>query len=217
MRATRVVLLGPPGAGKGTQGELLARRLSVARYASGDLLREAVREGTAVGRQAKGAIDRGELVPDAIVAAVVMEGLGRDTSSGFVLDGFPRTIAQAEVLAEFLGSRQAPIDVVVCLDVPESELVRRLTSRRICPSCGATYNLAVAPPREDAVCDRCGATLVIRSDDQEATVRRRLRVYEEETAPLIEWYRARGVPLLRVDGVGSVEDVHERLTSALGV
>ncbi|MBI4513245.1 MAG: adenylate kinase [Gemmatimonadetes bacterium] len=213
----RVVLLGPPGAGKGTQGELLARRLGVGRYVSGDLLREAVREGSAAGRQAQGWIERGELVPDAIVTGIVTGALSRDAGPGFVLDGFPRTIAQAEALAEFLGSRRARIDAVVYLEVPESEVVKRLVSRRVCPSCGAAYNLHTNPPRKDEVCDRCGARLASRSDDDEGTVRRRLRVYEGETAPLVEWYRAQGVRLLRVNGLGSVAEVRARVRSALGL
>jgi adenylate kinase len=214
----RLILLGPPGAGKGTQGERLARRLGVPRYATGDILREAVRADTRVGREARGYMDRGALVPDELVTAIVLEALAAPAAArGFVLDGFPRNPAQADALDGFLAERGTPLDGVVLLEVPEAELVRRLTGRRVCPSCGATYNVHAEPPRRDEVCDRCGARLETRRDDDEATVRQRLRVYAEQTAPLVERYERSGVPFHRVVGTGSVEEIEERLRRALGV
>lgn len=214
----RVVLLGPPGAGKGTQGELLARRLGVPRYATGDILRAAVRTGTAVGEAAKAYMERGELVPDELVTRIVTEALrGPEAARGFILDGFPRTVVQADALEETLRGPGTPLDAVVYFDVPERELIRRSTGRRVCPSCGATYNAHSSPPRRAGVCDHCGAELVTRVDDDEATVRQRLRVYERSTAPLVDRYRQAGVAFHRLDGLGSVEEVQARLNECLGV
>lgn len=214
----RVVFLGPPGAGKGTQGERLARRLGVPRYATGDILREAVRAETAVGREAKRYMDGGELVPDDVVTRIVAEALRRDEAArGFVLDGFPRTVAQAEALDQELRALGSELDAVAYFDVPERELIRRATGRRVCSSCGATYNLYSDAPKASGLCDRCGGALVARSDDDEETLRRRLRVYEQSTAPLLEWYRARGVPFYRVDGLGSVDEIQARLVQVLGI
>ena len=212
----RLILLGPPGAGKGTQGERLARRFGVPRFATGDILRDAVRAQTPVGREARAYMDRGELVPDELVTRIVGEALRREEASGgFILDGFPRTVAQAEALDDVLESVGSRIDAVVYFDVPERELVRRLTGRRVCPRCGATYNLHAGPPKAEGVCDRCGGELVTRSDDDEETVRQRLRVYERSTAPLVDRYRRGGVEFHRVDGLGSVDDVQERLLGRL--
>lgn len=212
----RVILLGPPGAGKGTQGERLARHFGVPRFATGDMLREAVRAGTRVGREARAYIDRGELVPDEVVTRIVEEALRREEAAGgFILDGFPRTVAQAEALDRVLESVGSRIDAVVYFDVPERELVRRLTGRRVCPRCGATYNLHEGPPKAEGVCDRCGGELVTRSDDDEETVRQRLRVYERSTAPLVDRYRRAGVEFHRVDGLGSVAEIQERLLGFL--
>lgn len=213
----RVILLGPPGAGKGSQGERLARRLGVPRYATGDILREAVRAGSPVGREAQAYMDRGELVPDDLVMRIVAEALRRaEAARGFILDGFPRTVGQADALDEVLREAGTPLDAVVYFDVPERELVRRSTGRRICPSCGATYNVFSSPPKKEGECDRCGAALVTRRDDEEETVRQRLRVYERSTAPLVDRYRGAGVPFHRVDGLGSVDEIQERLWGLLG-
>lgn len=214
----RVVLLGPPGAGKGTQGEALARRLGVPRLATGDILREAVREGTEVGREARRYMDRGELVPDELVTRIIVDALRRNEAArGFVLDGFPRTVAQADALGKELAALGTELDAVVYFDVPERELVRRSTGRRVCPSCGATYNLHSSAPNAAGVCDRCGGALVTRSDDDETTLRHRLRVYEQSTAPLVERYRKSGVPFHRLDGLGSVDEIQARLVDALGI
>lgn len=214
----RVILLGPPGAGKGTQGQRLASHLGVPEYATGEILREAVREATPVGREAQGYMDRGELVPDEVMMRLVTELLERpEAANGFVLDGFPRTVAQAEALDAYLAQRGTPLDAVVHFDVPESELARRLTGRRVCPSCQATYNLHSSPPSRPEVCNRCGSRLVTRSDDEESTVRRRLKVYGRSTAQLVDRYRQAGAAFRRVDGLGSVEEIQTRLRAMLGV
>lgn len=213
----RIILLGPPGAGKGTQGELLARHLGVPTYATGDILREAVRNGTPVGREAQGYMDRGELVPDEVVTRIVTQALERpEASSGFVLDGFPRTTAQAQALDEYLARQGRTLDAVVYFDLPERELILRLTGRRVCPSCGANYNVHASPPRQTESCDRCGAQLVTRSDDDEATVRQRLKVYERSTSPLVDRYRRSQVAFHRLDGLGSVDEIQDRLRATLG-
>ncbi len=212
----RVVFLGPPGAGKGTQGRALAREWGVPHVATGDMLREAVAAGTPLGRQARERMDRGALVPDDVMVGLVGERLGQpDAQRGFILDGFPRTLAQAEALERILKDVDRPLDRAVYFDVPEPELVRRLTGRRVCGSCQATYHLDSAPPRQPDVCDRCGGRLWQREDDSEATVRTRLRVYAEQTAPLLDYYRARGL-LATVRGEGPIEEVRAAVRQAVG-
>ena len=202
-----VVLLGPPGAGKGTQARLLSQALGIPHVASGELFREHVEGQTELGRLAQSYMDRGELVPDEVTIRMVMERLDRpDCADGAILDGFPRTVAQAEALAE----AGTVLDRVVLVDVPEDELVRRLSGRRTCPSCGAMYHVVSAPPRQPGICDACGATLVQRDDDQEATIRRRLQVYRAQTEPVAAFYRERGV-LEVVDGTGTPDEVLQRL------
>ncbi len=203
----RVVFLGPPGAGKGTQARELAREWGVPQVATGDMLREAVAAGTPLGRQARAFMERGALVPDDVIIGLIAERLGQpDAERGFILDGFPRTPAQAEALDALLAERHQALDRVVFFDVPEAELLRRLTGRRACPACQATYHLVTHPPRVPGVCDRCGAALVQRPDDSEGTVRTRLKVYAEQTAPLLDHYRRRGL-LATVPGVGPVDEV----------
>jgi len=204
--------MGPPGAGKGTQGELLEQYLDAVRYSTGDMLREARRAGTELGRSAQTYMDAGELVPDEVVIGVVGEALAAlspDTS--VILDGFPRTIPQAEGLAHILEAAGQRLDAVVNLVVPEDELVERLSSRRVCAECGT-----MAPPRSAAnACAACGGDLVQRRDDQPETVRRRLGVYREETAPVLEWYADSLVDLLGIDGLGSVEEIQGRIRERL--
>ena len=209
----RVLFLGAPGAGKGTQAALLARHLDVPHLSTGDLFRQAVREGTPLGREAQAYMDRGELVPDGVVVGMVRERLQGET--GFVLDGFPRTLPQARALEEELAVLAAPLDAAVLLEVPEELILRRLTARRLCRSCGAVYHLEFHPPRIPGRCDRCGGELYQRDDDREETVRRRLEVYRQETAPVAQFYRDRGL-LRQVDGTGSEEEVSHRVASALG-
>ncbi len=209
----RALFLGAPGAGKGTQAALLARHLGVPHLSTGDLFRQAVREGTPLGREAQAYMDRGELVPDGVVVGMVRERLQGET--GFVLDGFPRTLPQARALEEELAVLAAPLDAAVLLEVPEELILRRLTARRLCRSCGAVYHLEFHPPQVPGRCDRCGGELYQRDDDREETVRRRLEVYRQETAPVAQFYRERGL-LHPVDGTGSEEEVSHRVLSALG-
>jgi len=216
VRDVRIVLLGAPGTGKGTQGARLRERYGVAHVATGDLLREAVEQGTELGREAKRYMDAGQLVPDELVLGLVRERLDREgRDAGFLLDGFPRTVAQAEALERLLEERATPLDHVVLLDVSEEEIVERLSGRRVCSGCGRLYHVRFSPPAEEGVCDECGAELVVREDDREETVRKRLEVYRRKTQPLLDFYERRGL-LRRVDGVGTVDKVAERVAAALG-
>lgn len=206
--------MGPPGAGKGTQGERLARDTGVPRYATGDMLRQARREETELGRRAARYMDAGELVPDRLILDIVAEALSRpEAERGFILDGFPRTVEQAEGLDEILDGMDADLDAVIYLEVPEEELVRRLSSRRVCGECGAATR--VDGDGADG-CPECGGELEQRPDDRPETVRRRLEVYRDETEPVLEWYRRSEVPVETVEGTGSIADVARRLRTRLG-
>jgi adenylate kinase len=206
----RVVFLGPPGAGKGTQAKSLAKDLGIPHLSTGDLLREAVREKTALGEEADVYIRAGRLVPDALVLRILKERLGRrDANAGALFDGYPRNLAQARELAGF-----APIDRVISFVLPESVLLERLTQRWNCPKCGTLYNLATRPPKQAGVCDLDGTPLVQRSDDRLDAVRMRLLVYAEQTAPLLEHYRNLGV-LTPIDATGTPEQVGRRIRTAL--
>jgi len=202
----RLLLLGPPGAGKGTQSGRLAEAYDVDHVTTGDALRANKDVETDHGTPRE-YMDAGELVPDPVVNEIVVEALG--DADGFVLDGYPRTLDQAAFLDDMVD-----LDAAILLDVPEEELVRRLTGRRVCPDCGATYHVEFAPPAETGVCGECGAALTQRDDDTEETVRERLRVYEENTAPVVDHYRETGA-LGEVDGTGSPDDVFERLRAAV--
>ena len=210
-----LIFLGPPGSGKGTQAKMLVDHYGIPQISTGDILREAVREGTPLGREAKGYMDRGELVPDEVVVGIVRERLqGDDCKKGFILDGFPRTIPQAEALEETLKGLSKGIDHVINIEVGKDELIRRLSGRRTCRKCGAMYHIIFDPPKREGVCDRCGGELYQRDDDREETIRERLRVYEEQTAPLIEFYRKRGL-LRTIDGKGEIKEIFERIKSAV--
>jgi adenylate kinase len=217
----RLVFLGPPGAGKGTQAALLEERFGLCQISTGDILRQAVAEGTPLGTEAKACMDRGDLVPDRVVIGIVEEKLkAAECRKGFVLDGFPRTTGQAEALDAIIRDFPAPdarrIDRVVAFQVDEEALVRRLSGRRTCEACQAMHHLTLSPPRVEGVCDRCGGRLVQRPDDREDVIRQRLAVYEESTRPLLEFYADREL-LSRVPAGGSVEEVHAAVKAAVGL
>jgi adenylate kinase len=209
----RLVLLGPPGAGKGTQAKLLTERLGVPQISTGDMLRAAVAAGTPLGRQAKAFMERGALVPDDVIIGLVQERLrAPDCAGGYILDGFPRTVVQAQALAAVPGVR---LDRVLSLEVAAEDVVARIAGRRTCQRCGAMYHVRFSPSREAGRCDACGGPTVQREDDREETVRRRLAVYAEQTAPLLAHYEAAGL-LRRVPGTGGIPEIFQRLLQALG-
>lgn len=211
----RLVLLGAPGVGKGTQADQLSARFGFPKISTGDILREAVRNKTTLGLEAKACMDEGKLVPDSIVVGIVRDKLGEPACArGFLLDGFPRTVPQAEELGRMLEGRGSRLDRVVNVMVPREEVVKRLTGRRSCPKCQAVFHVDFAPPARTGRCDRCGGELVQRTDDKRETVEARLKVYEEQTEPLIHYYRQKAL-LSDVDGSGPVEDVQRRLVEVL--
>jgi adenylate kinase len=210
-----LVLLGPPGAGKGTQAERLVQDFGLPYYSTGIILREAVAEGSELGKEAKGYMDSGELVPDDLISRAVAERFDSgEADNGFLLDGFPRTIGQAEVLDEILESRGRKLTSVLLIDAPDDEVVRRLSGRRTCAKGGHVYHMEFDPPKNDGVCDQDGSRLVQRDDDKPETVRNRLSVYHEQTEPLIEWYQDKDL-LVRVDGTRSPDEVHDRIRATL--
>ncbi|TSK03966.1 MAG: adenylate kinase [Geobacter sp.] len=210
-----LILLGPPGVGKGTQAKLLIDRFGIPQISTGDILRAAVRDLTPMGVKAKGFMDAGALVPDEVVIGIVEERLAQpDCQKGFILDGFPRTVPQADALGKVLSGMGKQIDHVVSLSVDKDELLKRLTGRRACSKCGAGYHVAFAPSKVAGVCDACGGDLFQREDDKEATILNRLAVYEAQTAPLISYYGAAGV-LRSVDGLGTVEGVQAEILAVL--
>jgi len=215
-RAIRVVLLGAPGAGKGTQAKLLQEKFAAPQISTGDILRQAVADQTALGKQAADFIKRGALVPDDVIVGMIGERLKQsDCQHGFVLDGFPRTIPQAHSLDELLARLGCKLDCVLAVKVPQTEIVARLSGRRSCKNCGAPFHVSFDPPRAQGICDKCGGALIQREDDREATIKHRLEVYETQTAPLAEYYRTRGL-LREIDGVGSIDQIRARIDSALG-
>ena len=214
MAELNLILLGPPGAGKGTQAERLQEDFPLAYIATGDMLRQAVKEQTDLGRKAKEYMDRGELVPDDLIIAVILDRLSeQDTSDGFLLDGFPRTDQQAQALDEALTKVDRRLTAALLIDVPADDLVRRLSGRRVCPN-GHTYHVDHNPPKNDDVCDVDGEPLSQREDDREDTVRRRLQVYADQTAPLVEYYDDRDI-LHRFDGTRSPTEVHDHLRATI--
>jgi len=203
----RIVLLGPPGSGKGTQASTLQKRSGIPHIASGDLLRANVRDATELGERAKPYMNRGELVPDDLILDMMERRLAEsDAQQGYVLDGFPRTVAQAEALAQRLQSLGRELDAVIYLEVPEREILRRLTGRRTCPSCNAVYHIDTMPPKQEGICDACNTELIQRDDEKPDVIRKRLEVYDEQTQPLLDWYQERGL-LNKIDGTIGVDNV----------
>ncbi len=212
-----VVMMGPPGAGKGTQAAVLADRFGFLHLSPGDLLRQAVKDGTELGRKAKACMDAGRLVPDEVIVELIGARIrGCDRGKSVLFDGFPRTIGQAEALGRMLGENGCALDAVVNITLPEDEAVARLTGRRVCRQCGANYHVIYRPPVSAGRCDHCGGPLYQRSDDGEETARSRLEVYRRETEPLVSYYSSRGL-LRNVDGRGGTDEVGARLRSALGL
>jgi adenylate kinase len=208
----KIVLLGPPGAGKGTQGVVLSKSYKIPHISTGDILREAVKTGTPMGKKAKAFMDSGGLVPDEVVVGIVVDRLGQnDTRKGYILDGFPRTLKQAEALDAALKRIKSGIDMVLYFEIPEDAAIERLTGRRVCKKCGANFHIKNIPPEKEGICDKCGAELFQRPDDRLETVKNRLKVYELQTKPLIEYYTKKGI-LNKVSGALDVKDLFEVLS-----
>ncbi len=211
----KIILLGKPGAGKGTQAKMLIDKYKIPQISTGDILRKAVADGTPLGKEAKAIMERGELVPDKIVLGLVEERLKQDDcKKGFILDGFPRNTAQAEALDQLLNNIKMPLDSALSVDVPKDDLMKRLTGRRTCKSCQQMYNVYFSPPKKEGVCDKCGGELFQRDDDKEETIRKRLDVYDAQTAPLIDYYKKKGI-LKSVVGVGSIEEIFKKVCTVL--
>jgi adenylate kinase len=212
----RLVLLGAPGAGKGTQAKKLIGKYNIPQISTGDILRKAVADGTPLGKEAKVIMDKGELVTDEIVIRLVKERLAQDDcKNGYILDGFPRTTPQAEALDSVLAEMGSPLDVALSVDVDMGDLMKRLTGRRTCSGCQQMYNVHFSAPVKEGVCDKCGGELIQRDDDKEDTIKNRLEVYEKSTAPLIDYYGKKGI-LKSVEGVGSIDDIFNKICSVLG-
>ncbi len=211
----RITLMGPPGSGKGTQAQRLVEQYQVPQISTGDLLRAAVAAGTPLGQQAQAIMARGELVPDDLVIGIIRERLAEpDAERGFILDGFPRTVNQAKALDELLTDLDRPLQAAILLEVDEEAIVQRISGRRVCERCGAVYNIYTNPPAKDGICDVCGGPLVQRPDDNEVTVRQRLKVYREQTAPVLDYYRDQG-KLQVVPGEGDVDTIFAALCAVI--
>ncbi len=211
----KLILLGPPGAGKGTQAKMLTEKFNIPQISTGDILRAAVKDGTAMGLKAKAFMDAGGLVPDEVVVGIVRDRLQEaDCDNGFILDGFPRTVAQADALQVSLQAMGKELDRVISLDVDAEALVERLTGRRTCKDCGRGYHVKFDPPGKAGICDACGGALFQRDDDREETIRKRLQVYADQTSPLISYYRDAGA-LMELDGMQPIPEVQEKMLSLL--
>lgn len=212
----KIVMLGAPGAGKGTQAKMLADQYAIPHISTGDIFRANIKEGTELGKKAKEFIDAGALVPDELTVDLVMDRIDHeDCKKGYILDGFPRTINQAEKLTEALSGKGGDIDYAVNVDVPDEAIVERMAGRRMCPNCGASYHVVNIPPKKDGICDRCGEELITRKDDQPETVKKRLAVYHEQTRPLYDYYKEKGL-VVDVDGTKPMKEVFQAIVSRLG-
>lgn len=212
----KIIMLGAPGAGKGTQAKQIADKYSIPHISTGDIFRANIKNGTELGKKAKQYMDQGALVPDELTCDLVMDRIQQDDcKNGFVLDGFPRTIPQAEALDAALGKINEKMDYAIDVDVPDENIVNRMSGRRACLNCGATYHLISIPPKVEGICDRCGSKIVLREDDKPETVQKRLKVYHEQTQPLIDFYAKKGI-LKEVDGTMDMNDVFAAIVKILG-
>ena len=211
----KIIMLGAPGAGKGTQAKMIADKYTIPHISTGDIFRANIKNGTALGMEAKGYMDQGKLVPDELTVKILLDRVAQDDcKNGYVLDGFPRTIPQAEVLDKALTELNDQIDFAINVDVPDENIIRRMSGRRACLSCGSTYHIEHVPPKKEGICDRCGSELILRDDDKEETVKNRLTVYHEQTQPLIDFYTAKGV-LKDVDGTQDMQVVFDNIIACL--
>lgn len=212
----KIVMLGAPGAGKGTQAQMLAKKYDIPHVSTGDIFRMNIKNGTELGLEAKKYMDQGLLVPDELTVRILLDRVAKDDcKNGYVLDGFPRTIPQANVLEDALTKLGDKIDYAINVDVPDENIIRRMGGRRACLSCGATYHIEHVPPKKEGICDKCGQELVLRDDDKPETVKNRLQVYKEQTQPLIDFYTKKGV-LHNVDGTKDMNEVFEAIVAILG-
>lgn len=212
----KIIMLGAPGAGKGTQAKMIAEKYGIPHISTGDIFRANIKNGTELGMKAKSFMDKGELVPDELTIGMLLDRVEQqDCKAGYVLDGFPRTIPQAEELDRELSKRNEKIDFAVDVDVPDENIVKRMSGRRACLKCGATYHMEHIPPKKEGICDSCGSELVLRDDDKAETVLKRLQVYHDQTQPLIDFYTKKGV-LKTVDGTVDMKDVFAEIVSILG-
>lgn len=211
----KIIMLGAPGAGKGTQAKMIAEKYQIPHISTGDIFRANIKNGTELGMEAKKYMDQGLLVPDELTVKILLDRVAQeDCKNGYVLDGFPRTIPQAEVLDRALAELGEQIDYAINVDVPDENIVKRMSGRRACLGCGATYHIEHIPPRQEGICDNCGQTLVLRDDDKPETVQNRLKVYHDQTQPLIDFYTGKGV-LRTVDGTVDMKDVFEAIVAIL--
>ena len=212
----KIIMLGAPGAGKGTQAKMIADKYGVPHVSTGDIFRANIKNGTELGMEAKKYMDQGLLVPDELTVKILLDRVSQpDCKNGYVLDGFPRTIPQAEVLDKALAELGESIDYAIDVDVPDENIVKRMSGRRACVSCGATYHVVHVPPKKEGICDRCGSELIPRDDDKPETVKNRLDVYHKQTQPLIDFYTKKGV-LKTVDGTVDMQDVFKAIVAILG-
>ncbi len=212
----KIIMLGAPGAGKGTQAKKIAAKYAIPHISTGDIFRANIKDGTELGRKAKTYMDQGLLVPDELVVDLVVDRVDQeDCKNGYVLDGFPRTIPQAEALDKALAELGQKVDYAIDVNVPDADIVERMSGRRACVGCGATYHLVYAPTKEEGICDVCGKELILRDDDKPETVQKRLNVYHEQTQPLIDYYTNAGI-LKTVDGTINIDDVFQAIVNILG-